>query len=82
MKRLIPLVLIFAVFSFSGWSDEIDSLSQIFLTGKGIKDTDKDTFADKISLCMIIPDNPNPYELALASDIAARVNLESLVVEI
>lgn len=82
MKRLIPLVLVFAVFSFSGWSDEIDSLSQILLTGKGIKDTDKDTFADKISLCMIIPDNPNPYELALASDIAARVNLESLVVDL
>ncbi len=82
MKRLIPLVLVFAVFSFSGWSDEIDSLSQILLTGKGIKDTDKDTFADKISLCMIIPDNPNPYEIALASDIAARVNLESLVVDL
>ena len=82
MKRLIPLVLVFAVFSFSGWSDEIDSLSQILLTGKGIKDTDKDTFADKISLCMIIPDNPNPYEIVLASDIAARVNLESLVVDL
>ena len=82
MRKLIPLVLILTVFSFSGWGDEIDSLSQILLTGKGIKDTDKDTLADHISLNIIIPDNPNPYELALASDIAARVNLESLVVDL
>ncbi|MGB6866746.1 MAG: hypothetical protein WBE11_13745, partial [Candidatus Aminicenantaceae bacterium] len=82
MRKLIPLVLVLTVFSFSGWGDEIDSLSQILLTGKGIKDTDKDTFADHISLNIIIPDDPNPHELALASDIAARVNLESLVVDL
>jgi hypothetical protein len=81
MRRFILLVLVLAVLSFSSWGDNIDSLSQILLTGKGIKDTDDDGLPDQISLTIIIPDNPSPHELALASDIAARVNFESLVVD-
>lgn len=82
MRRLIPLILVLSLFSLSGWGDELSSLSQILLPGKGIKDTDMDTLADRISLCIIIPDHPNPHEIALASDIAARINLESLVVDL
>jgi hypothetical protein len=82
MRRIIPLILALVVFSYSGWGEKIDSLSQIFLAGKGIIDTDKDELPDQISLCIVIPDDPNPYELALAADIAARVNLESLVVDL
>jgi hypothetical protein len=79
MKRKILAVLVFTICACGGWSDEIDSLSQVFLTGKGVEDTDADTFADKIAIYIVIPDNPNPHEIALASDIAARANLESLV---
>jgi hypothetical protein len=82
MRKLIPLVLVLAAFSISVWGEKIDSLSQVLLTGKGIKDTDKDALADQIDLNIIIPDDPTAYELALASDIAARVNLESLVVDL
>ncbi len=82
MRRFLLLALALAVVAFNVWGENIDSLSQIFLTGKGIKDTDNDSYADQISLRIIIPDNPNPYELALASDLAARVNLDSLVVDL
>jgi hypothetical protein len=82
MRRLISLILVSVVFSSSVWGEKIDSLSQILLAGKGIIDTDKDELPDHISLCIIIPENPNPYEVALAADIAARVNLESLVVDL
>ncbi len=82
MRRLIPVILVLTSFTFSGWGEKLDSLSQILLAGKGTKDTDKDTLVDQISLYIIIPENPNPHELALASEIAARVNLESLVVDL
>ncbi|MGD9345162.1 MAG: M14 family zinc carboxypeptidase [Candidatus Aminicenantes bacterium] len=82
MKRAVLLVFVILLFSLNGWGESIDSLSHLFLPGKGIQDADNDTFADRISLCIIIPDDPKPHELALASDIAARANLESLVVDL
>ncbi len=60
---------------------ELLSLSHVFLLGKGILDQDKDGFADRIALCIVIPDEPSASELASASDIAARVNFDSLVVD-
>ena len=58
---------------------QVASLSQMFLLGKALKDLDGDFLVDKIMLCIVIPDNANAAELAVASDIAARANLESLV---
>ena len=60
---------------------EFTCLSEIFLLGRGIKDLDGDKLVEKISLQIIIPDTPSAYELSIAADIAARVNLESLVVD-
>lgn len=60
---------------------EFTCLSEIFLLGRGIKDLDGDKLGETISLQIIIPDIPNAYELSIAADIAARANLESLVVD-
>jgi hypothetical protein len=60
---------------------EITSLAHVFQLQKGLVDKDKDGFADKIAFCIVIPDAPTPYERAAASEIAARANLESLVVD-
>lgn len=60
---------------------EFTCLSEIFLLGRGIRDLDGDQLAEKISLQIIMPDTPSAYELSVASDIAARANLESLVVD-
>lgn len=60
---------------------EIDSLSQIFQLGKGLLDRDGDSLAETIALRIIIPDLPTAEELAIASDIAARANFESLIVD-
>lgn len=77
MKRTILLTMIVAIAFGAAWA-EIGSLTHLFLLGKGIKDADGDGLADKISLCLVIPDNPSAAELAVASDIAARANFESL----
>ncbi len=60
---------------------KISCLSEIFLLGKGIQDTDGDNLADKVSLQIIIPDSPSVYELAVAADMAARASLESLALD-
>ncbi len=60
---------------------QIESLSHIFLLGKGILDTDGDGFADTPALTVLLPDSPNPHEIAAAGDLSARLNLESLRVE-
>ena len=78
MKKTILLTMLLAIAAGAAWA-EIGSLTHLFLLGKGIKDADGDGLADKISLCIVIPDNPTAAELAVASDIAARANFESLV---
>lgn len=54
------------------------SLSNLFRPGMTLIDQDGDGLCEKIGLAIIIPDEPGTEELALASEIAARVNLESL----
>ncbi len=77
MKRiLIPVILILAL--CPGIRAELASLSHLYTLGKTIHDLDGDGLGEKIALAIIIPDNPTAAELALATDIAARVNLESL----
>ncbi|MDH4196533.1 MAG: M14 family metallopeptidase [Candidatus Aminicenantes bacterium] len=58
---------------------EVASLSQLFAPGRGVQDLDGDGIPEKVALTVIIPDNPTAAELALAADIAARANFESLV---
>ncbi len=77
MKKSLVLVLLL-VAGLSPAAADMGSLSHLFLLGKGLKDTDGDGLADKIALTIVIPDNPSSSELALAADIAARANFESL----
>lgn len=60
---------------------DLKSLSDVFYLGKGILDQDHDGFADRIALSIVIPDEATPFEMAAASDIAARANFDSLVVD-
>jgi hypothetical protein len=60
---------------------EVQSLSQVFLPGRSILDLDGDGWGDKPALSIILPDDPSAFELALAADISARANLESLAVD-
>jgi hypothetical protein len=80
MRKKVLFFSIMLAFCVHGMA-ETTSLSQIFLLGKGIKDLDKDNLGEKVSLRIIIPDNPTACELAVAGDIAARANLESLVID-
>ncbi len=56
----------------------IRSLSQVFLEGGGLRDSDGDGCLDSIAFSIVIPDTPTAAEVALASDIAARANFECL----
>jgi len=60
---------------------DIDSLSRLFLPGRAVLDLDGDGFPEKPVLTVVVPDRPSAAELALAADIAARTNFESLAVE-
>ncbi len=77
MKRTAVLLAIFLVL-IANAAAEVDSLSQVFAIGRGLKDTDQDHLADAISFVIVVPDRPSAAEMALASDIAARFNFESL----
>jgi hypothetical protein len=79
-KKCLFFFILFNFFIFAGTA-EISSLSEIFLLEKGIQDTDGDNLGDKVSLQIIIPDSPSVYELAVAAEIAARANLESLALD-
>ena len=59
----------------------VDSLSRLFAPGQAVLDLDGDGFPEKPAVAIIVPDRPTAAELALAADIAARVNFESLAVE-
>jgi len=77
MKKGLVLAILLLLFVQAGQA-ELSSLSHLFLLGKTIHDLDSDGLGERIFLSIIIPDNPTAGELALASDIAARANLESL----
>ncbi|MGD8535102.1 MAG: M14 family metallopeptidase [Candidatus Aminicenantes bacterium] len=81
MRKRSLFFLILILFLTQSGTSEIASLSEIFHLGKGIRDLDNDNLGDKVALNIILPDTPSPYEIAAAGDIAARANLESLVVD-
>lgn len=60
---------------------DTDSLSRLFTPGKAVLDLDGDGFPEKPALTIIVPDKPTARELALAADVAARANFESLAVD-
>lgn len=57
------------------------SLSRFLLPGTAVLDLDGDGFPEKPAVTIVIPDQPTARELALAADIAARVNFESLALD-
>ena len=75
-KILIPVLFVLLI--SPGVRAELASLSHLYSLGKTIHDLDGDGFGEKIALSIIIPDSPTAAELSLATDIAARANLESL----
>jgi len=79
-KKCFFIFILLNLGLYTGFA-EISSLTEIFLLGKGIQDSDRDNLGDKVSLRFIIPDSPSVYELAVAADMAARANLESLALD-
>ena len=77
MKKGLVLAILFLL-SVQAGQAELSSLSHLYSLGKTIQDLDGDGLGERIYLSIVIPDNPTAGELALASDIAARANLESL----
>jgi hypothetical protein len=77
MKKTAVLFAIFLILAVNGVA-EVDSLSQVFVVGRGLKDADEDHLADAIAFVIVVPDQASAAEMALASDIAARFNFESL----
>lgn len=81
MRKTWFVLWIFIWLTVNCTASQIMSLTHVFQLHRGLLDEDEDGFADKIALCIVIPDAPNPYERAAASEIAARANMESLVVD-
>jgi hypothetical protein len=77
MRKLLVAVL-FPLLLVRPGTAELSSLSQLYALGRTVQDLDGDGYGDRIVMSVIIPDNPTAAEIAIASDIAARVNLESL----
>ncbi len=61
---------------------EVDSLARLFAPGHAVLDLDGDGFPEKPALAIVVADRPTAGELALAADIAARINFESLAVDL
>ena len=81
MKKRVGMVFLFLVLSMPLLAGKITSLSQLFVLDKGLLDRDLDDLPDSVDLSIIIPDIPTPEEIALAADISARANFESLAVD-
>jgi hypothetical protein len=79
MKKLPIAAFAVLILLHSGFA-EVDSLSRLFGPGKAVLDLDVDGFPEKPALTIIVPDKPTAREVALAADIAARANFESLAV--
>ena len=80
MKRALLAACAALILSQTAWAD-LGSLSRIFVPGRAVLDLDGDGFPEKPVLTVVIPDKPTAGELALAADIAARANFESLAIE-
>lgn len=78
MKKNICLVLCFLFLYTAAVGRNITSLSQLFRLDYGLLDTDQDSLAERIGLRIILPDSPTPAEIAVAGNIAARANFETL----
>ncbi len=78
MKKTVAFFLLLGLGAAPGVA-EVASLSHLYAPGRGVQDLDGDGVPERVALCVIIPDNPTGAELALAADIAARANFESLV---
>jgi hypothetical protein len=75
--RIVCFVIVSSLLSGVGGA-EIRSLSHLFLLGKGVEDTDQDSWPDRVGFRIIIPDEPGAASAVLAADIAARANFECL----
>jgi hypothetical protein len=80
MKKALFTACTALLFAQIGLADT-DSLSRIFLPGRAVLDLDGDGFPEKPALTIILADRATPGELALAADIAARANFESLAID-
>ena len=78
---LLFMTMTIMVLTVSNQAEDITCLSHLWQMGNSLEDSDGDGFADKITVSIVIPDSANAYEQAIAADIAARANLESLVVD-
>ncbi|MCJ7681539.1 MAG: hypothetical protein MUP70_12490, partial [Candidatus Aminicenantes bacterium] len=78
MKKNLSLVLCLLSLSMTAVSRSITSLSQLFRLDYGLLDLDQDSLAERTGLCIILPDSPTPAEIAVAGNIAARANFETL----
>lgn len=79
-KKIFSLLIVFISLTFfpvEGLSQNF-SLFRLYQPGTILLDEDEDGFPERVELTIILPDEPLPEEIALAADIAARVNLESL----
>ena len=80
MRRTMFAILIGLLLMQAGFGGGAD-LARLFLPGKAVLDMDGDGFPETPAVTIVIPDRPTSRELALAADIAARVNFESLAVD-
>jgi hypothetical protein len=80
MKKTVLAAFAALVLAHAGLA-ETDSLSRLFLPGRAVLDLDGDGFPEKPAVTVILADKPTAGELALAADIAARANFESLAVD-
>lgn len=80
MRKTLIIALTALVLCQAGFAD-FGSLAHVFLPGKAVLDLDGDGFPEKPAVTIVIPDRPTARELALAADIAARVNFESLALD-
>lgn len=80
MKKIWIAVAVGLLLSSSGYA-QVASLSHLFSLGRTIMDLDGDGLGEKPALTIVIPDHPSACELALAADISARANLESLALD-
>jgi Zinc carboxypeptidase/S-layer like family, outer domain len=81
MRRTVLAACAAIILVQSGLAD-VDSLAKLFAPGQAVLDLDGDGFPERPALTIVVPDRPTAVELALAADIAARVNFESLTVDL
>jgi len=80
MKRISLLALAGLLLLQPGLAG-VESLSHLFALGKTVFDLDGDGLGERLRLTIVIPDDPTAGELALAADVAARANFESLALD-